>query len=509
MLRRTAFVGCVLMSAGCLYADDPTESSDALTYTSGMADTTPTRNLGFQNIDEDLQTPAGILYDNGTPDYANGNEMTAWTQANDFTLKGEAMIEHVNFSVLDTAAGSNLANWDGTGSWAIWTDGGAGPGSVIASGIGTNFTTNFDSNNGSWDFWDFGMDLDSPTCLDAGTYWLALHLNRDCTFRANLYWSTTAGGSGSGHYEDGGCAGVFNGPANEHSFNLEGSDGCGGGDECVDFEAGGPCIFNSTNPLRSLYSGQGINFSGPANLDGGAILDECGNFGIAPRSGTQFLAFNRAHNGGVQMLNGGYPDDPETVTLSSPASRVSVWVGCGAQAARWQMDAYDGGGNLLGSNAIGTALGVWGELAVNAAGIRRVVVRETTGAPYFVWDDLCVSFGGNQDCLTLKVDRLIAGSKADWNVSGASAGEQVAIVYGFGPGNTVVNGFAGYCATFGIQGVNQNKVICTKAADGGGNVTCTKPIPAGVKGMRVLSQAAERNTCPDECVSNLDDQVVG
>jgi len=121
----------------------------------------------------------------------------------------------------------------------------------------------------------------------------------------------------------------------------------------------------------------------------------------------------------------------------------------------------------------------------------------------FTFDEIPV------DCLAMTVDPLVAGQSATWNVSGATAGEQVAIVYGFGPGSTGVNGIAGYCATFGIQGVNQNKVICRKTADGNGDVSCRKSIPAGVKGRRVLTQAAERNTCPDECVSNLDDQVVG
>jgi hypothetical protein len=116
--------------------------------------------------------------------------------------------------------------------------------------------------------------------------------------------------------------------------------------------------------------------------------------------------------------------------------------------------------------------------------------------------------GGPSDCLTLTVTPLVAGTSATWNVSGATAGEQVAVVYGFQPGTTGVNGFAGYCATFGIKGVNQNKLICRKNADGAGNVSCRKSIPAGVRGQRVLSQAAERNTCPAECVSNLDDQVV-
>ncbi len=107
------------------------------------------------------------------------------------------------------------------------------------------------------------------------------------------------------------------------------------------------------------------------------------------------------------------------------------------------------------------------------------------------------------------VDPLVAGSAADWAVSGATAGEQVAIVYGFSPGSTVVNGFAGYCASFGIAGVNQNRVLCTKSADGGGNILCTKKIPSGMRGRRLLTQAAERNTCRDECMSNLDDQTIG
>ncbi len=111
-------------------------------------------------------------------------------------------------------------------------------------------------------------------------------------------------------------------------------------------------------------------------------------------------------------------------------------------------------------------------------------------------------------CLDLTVSPLTAGQSATWEVTGATAGEQVAIVYGFQAGNTSVNGFAGYCADFGIQGVNQNKLICTKAADGTGYLICKKSIPGGAKGLHVLSQAAERNTCPDICMSNIDDQTV-
>ncbi len=112
------------------------------------------------------------------------------------------------------------------------------------------------------------------------------------------------------------------------------------------------------------------------------------------------------------------------------------------------------------------------------------------------------------DCLLLSVSALISGSQATWDVSGATPGERVAVVYGHQDGTTVVNGTFGYCATFDIKGVNQGKVICQKNADGNGDVSCSKPIPAGAAGVRVLSQAAERNTCPDKCVSSVDDQVI-
>ena len=118
---------------------------------------------------------------------------------------------------------------------------------------------------------------------------------------------------------------------------------------------------------------------------------------------------------------------------------------------------------------------------------------------------------GDEGCgagFELTVDPLVAGSRACWTVTGATPGEEVAIVYGFSQGQTVINGFAGYCATFGIQGVNAKKVICRKNADGNGNVQCCKSIPQGASGTFVCSQAAERNTCPDEKVSNLDCQTI-
>ncbi len=115
---------------------------------------------------------------------------------------------------------------------------------------------------------------------------------------------------------------------------------------------------------------------------------------------------------------------------------------------------------------------------------------------------------GTSDCLSMSVTTLVAGLSGTWDVSGATPGESVAIVYGFQPGTTKVSGTSGFCATFDIKGVKASQLICRKNADGAGNVSCRVPIPSGAAGVRVLSQAAERNTCPDQCVSNVDDQTI-
>ena len=117
-------------------------------------------------------------------------------------------------------------------------------------------------------------------------------------------------------------------------------------------------------------------------------------------------------------------------------------------------------------------------------------------------------FAVSSDCLTMTVSTLTGGQNATWDISGATAGSLVAVVYGTQAGSTIVNGQLGFCATFGIQGVAQNKVVGTRVADGSGNASINKKIPSKAKGLTVLTQAAEQGTCPNECVSGVDTQVV-
>jgi len=111
------------------------------------------------------------------------------------------------------------------------------------------------------------------------------------------------------------------------------------------------------------------------------------------------------------------------------------------------------------------------------------------------------------DCLTLEVQNLVAGQKATFKVTGAADGEHVAVVYGLQLGSTIVNGAFGYCATFGIKGVSQAKLV-VQGNISGGSFVGQKSIPNGAAGLTVHFQAAQRNTCPDECMSNLVTQTV-
>ncbi len=117
-------------------------------------------------------------------------------------------------------------------------------------------------------------------------------------------------------------------------------------------------------------------------------------------------------------------------------------------------------------------------------------------------------FGEAQSsCLTLEVDRMVAGLKSTWTIGGGAQGEKVALVYGTNDGNTSGSS-AGYCFTFGIKGVNAGKLICQKNLGAGGDTTCASPIPSNFQGVRVLTQAAKQGTCPEECMSNLLDMVI-
>jgi hypothetical protein len=147
-----------------------------------------------------------------------------------------------------------------------------------------------------------------------------------------------------------------------------------------------PCSFSQQNPLRNEYQALGVVFEGPAPLDGGAILDECGNFGVNGHSSPNFLAFNC--NAG--MANGGTPRSPETLIFTDPVAEVSLLAGSGSGAGQpLTAEAFDVNMDPLGSQTITLATTLQ-PVGVVAPGIKYLVV---SGPCVFVLDDLTFELG--------------------------------------------------------------------------------------------------------------------
>jgi hypothetical protein len=153
-----------------------------------------------------------------------------------------------------------------------------------------------------------------------------------------------------------------------------------------------PNGFAEQNPLRNEYASLGVTFSGPSALDGGAILDQFGNFGVNARSGRNFLAFNGESL--TTLLNGGVPRDPETLTFSTPLSSISIWASGGAAPNTFRMDAFSSGGALVGSSTQSSTVGAYAQLSIAnpSQPISRVVLTGIGGDPHFVYDDLEFTF---------------------------------------------------------------------------------------------------------------------
>ncbi len=245
-------------------------------------------------------------------------------------------------------------------------------------------------------------------------------------------------------------------------------------------------VVNVGVSINDAFTGSPILDDGFANADLGTTIEVTFASGVANSAGADFVLFDAAFDNGEYVVSSDYDGFVATVGVGFTLT--------GEARSYYYEHNPDGPfpADIWGGEVDLSDIGVPSGTKVTRI---RFTTTNTGGDP--------IGCGSIGNCLEMSVSNFVAGEKAEWDVSGATAGEQVAIVYGFAPGSTVVNGFAGYCATFGIKGVNQNKVICTKAADGAGNVMCTKSIPAGAKGLEVLMQAAERNTCPDECMSSV------
>lgn len=158
------------------------------------------------------------IYDNGSADFLNGNELTQWVQSEDFVLGSNASVAGATFSLL-TFGGT--ANWDGALDWYIFDSAGGNPNNIIATGNASNISINFVLNNG-FDFYDVAFDFGTGVALNAGTqYHFGLHMASDFIDRDELYWGSTGpNGTPTGRESSGGTLDNWGDNGVEHAFTL-------------------------------------------------------------------------------------------------------------------------------------------------------------------------------------------------------------------------------------------------------------------------------------------------
>ena len=153
----------------------------------------------------------------------------------------------------------------------------------------------------------------------------------------------------------------------------------------ISFEEAGlaPEFFIDTTPLRNEYAAQGVVFSGPSALTGGAILNRFANFGIQPLSGDNFLAFN--NDAGATYANGAKPIGSETLTFSTTMQSVSIYAGS-RYFATAKLEVFDASWQSLGSFSTTQSVGNWVHLSMAVGGIRYAQISSNVAD--YVFDDL-------------------------------------------------------------------------------------------------------------------------
>jgi hypothetical protein len=164
---------------------------------------------------------ASLIYDNGGPNAQNGNEMTQWIQAEDFTLATPELLTDVRFWAFGF---SEPGSYQGSIVWSLYGDNSGQPGGLLQRGsvVPTRTYDHVTPWQPSYQY-DFSV---GSIGLAASTYWLGLHNGPlTTTDRFDLYWETTSYNSTTTGNEDivpFDSGGWYNN-GQEHAFQLYGT----------------------------------------------------------------------------------------------------------------------------------------------------------------------------------------------------------------------------------------------------------------------------------------------
>lgn len=129
------------------------------------------------------------------------------------------------------------------------------------------------------------------------------------------------------------------------------------------------CLFDDTVPL--IGPEQYAAFWAPPP-DGGAILNECSNFGVNAHSEPNFLAFNNT----LSYLPAGIPKTPELIVVGPTQSSVSLWITSGVGphgfGLRYPVGIIALGGGGIKGVVIAVTNGEWRQITFTGAGIEAI-----------------------------------------------------------------------------------------------------------------------------------------
>ncbi|MDQ2987202.1 MAG: PEP-CTERM sorting domain-containing protein [Armatimonadota bacterium] len=158
------------------------------------------------------------IYTNGTPDLENGNEMTAWLQAENFNLGAPNAIGMIKFWTIEVPG----VVFEGNVDWWIFMDNAGTPGAIHMSGT-SNSVNRAATGNIALGFYEefvYEVTIAPAAVLGSTNYWLGLHLNSDY-LAEGMYWETTNNGNAPfGMESSGGTMNNWFSNGEEHVFEL-------------------------------------------------------------------------------------------------------------------------------------------------------------------------------------------------------------------------------------------------------------------------------------------------
>jgi hypothetical protein len=157
-----------------------------------------------------------VVYDNGPPNGVDGNEMTNWIQAEDFSFGATTAFDGVRF--WSAERGSFVPS---TVDWWIFTDAAGQPGTILGSG-NASLTRTASGGLCISGFSCYQNEFSvGGTSLGAGTYWLGLHAGPDYSARLEMYWADTdPNATNSGNESYTGTMNNWSANGQQHAFQL-------------------------------------------------------------------------------------------------------------------------------------------------------------------------------------------------------------------------------------------------------------------------------------------------